>query len=194
MPWPKLWVARSMRAHVLAVAQDARRLVGQLDPGALPEAELAQPGVVALAPEAIADLGRADVARELDHLGERQPAVRMRVVNRPLAERASRRSRRTARSVGLTMPCSIALAARIALNVEPGLVGIGQGAVADAVLVARVAPVGAVVRIEGRDSWPARGSRRSRDPSRRPRRRRPWPPRRPPPARARSSPGSRRRA
>ena len=104
----------------LAVAQDARRLVRQLDAGALAEAELAQPGVVALAAEAVADLGRRRCC-------SRTGSPRRTTASRAGASRGSstcraarRRSRRTARSVGLTTPCSSALAARIALKVEPG--------------------------------------------------------------------------
>ena len=41
--------------------------------------------MIAVAAETLAHLGRPDVARELDHLGEGQPAVGVRVVDRPAA-------------------------------------------------------------------------------------------------------------
>src|SRR5207249_2192349 len=62
---------------------DARRLTGQLDARPATEAEGAQVAMVTLPAETLTDLGRPDVARVLDHLGERQPPVRMRVVDRP---------------------------------------------------------------------------------------------------------------
>src|SRR5262249_58437548 len=118
----------------LPVTQDAGRLVRQLDAGPLAEAEAAQPGVVAVAAQPIADLRGTDVAGELDDLGEREPAVRVGVVDGPLpdvvraglAEEALRRrdhvilerARREDR-----------------LERRAGLVRVGDGVVADAVLV-----------------------------------------------------------
>src|SRR4029079_11683746 len=48
--------------------------------------ERAQVAIVALGAETLGDLARADVARVLDHLREAEPAVRMRVVDRPLPD------------------------------------------------------------------------------------------------------------
>ena len=119
-PCPKLCVARSMRAQLSTGRRMPGVSPGQLDAGALAEAEGAEIAVVALAPEPLADLARADVARVLDHLGEREPAVRMGVVDRPLADRDSGRSRRRTSRSASTTRSSIAAAARTALKVEPG--------------------------------------------------------------------------
>src|SRR5206468_4599827 len=129
-------------------AHDARRLARQLDAGAGAEAERPHVAVVARGPEAVRHLGRADVARVLDHLREAEPAVPVRVVDAPLADPVA-----TVLAEEHVRRPDHALFDRGGgedrLEGGAGLVGIGDGAVAHTVVPAVVAAPAGLVRVEG---------------------------------------------
>src|SRR5207249_1640110 len=129
---------------------DARRFTGQLDARPVTEAEGAQVAVEALPAETLADLGRPDVARVLDHLGERQPPVWMRVVDRPPGrlEAAAFAEEELARRDD---PLLDRRRGEDRLERGAGLIGIRDRPVADPVAPALVGPVAGLVRVVRRD-------------------------------------------
>ena len=119
-PCPKLWVSEVDARPRLLVAHDARATRPAARRRSAGRSRTSAARVVALAPEPVADLGRADVARELDHLGERQPAVRMRIVDRPLADVPGAVLAEEAVGGLHHAPPRSRPAARMALKVDPG--------------------------------------------------------------------------
>ncbi len=108
-------------------------------PSGCPNPNRASASAKRVAPEAARDLGGADVARELEHLGDGQHAVRVRVVDRVLADHHPAHQ-----AVEAVVRLHHAGVERRGdgerLHGRAGLVGVGDGAVARA--SASAAPIG----------------------------------------------------
>ena len=85
-PLPERDVGEPDVAPLVDRPHDARALAWQADSCGVPEPEPPERFGEGVTPEAARDLGGADVARELEHLGDGQHAVSVRVVDRVLAD------------------------------------------------------------------------------------------------------------
>ncbi len=118
-PLPERDVGEPDVAPLVDRPHHAGALARQADPGRVSEPEPPERVGEGVASEAPRDLGGADVARKLEHLGDRQHAVPVGVVDRVLADHHLP-IRQSKRSSGFTTPASSAEAMVNVFMVEPG--------------------------------------------------------------------------